>query len=331
MRVLGRSALERALPMERCIEAMAEAMRATTAGEADVPLRTYLHMREGGGKLVVMPGAVTSLNVFGLKIVSKFPRPANSPHGSHVGMVTLFDARDGLPLALLEGGLLTEIRTAAASALATRELAREDARTLAILGTGAQAWRHALAIPLVRPIEVVRLWGRTRANAEQLATALRARLGVRVEVAASAELAVRGADIVCTTTSAAEPLLFGRWLSPGMHINLVGSAIPTTAEVDAECVHASRVYVDSRTAAAAEAGELRAALVGDQSVDDIIVGELGEVLLGRIPARTSAHQITLYKSLGNAAQDVVAARAALDTAQRLDLGTHLDLAEIMHD
>jgi len=327
MRVLTRATLERALPISACIDAVEAAMIATSAGEADLPLRMNLPVRGTKGKLVVMPGVLASQRVFGLKIVSKFPRPAGDPHGSHVGMVVIFDADTGLPLALMEGGLLTEIRTAAASALATRTLSRPESSTLAILGTGAQAERHALAIPLVRPIRRVRIWGRSTERAAALAARLREQGLGDVTVAATAEDAVRGADIICTTTSSPEPILRGAWLEPGMHLNLVGSAIPTTAEVDVECVRRARIYVDLRASAAAEAGELRAAIAAGVVAADCVVGEIGEVLAGRAPGRASPADITLYKSLGVASQDLAAGLSAFRAAVEANLGHDLDLSE----
>jgi ornithine cyclodeaminase len=327
MRLLNRHQVERALPIAACIGAVETAMRATSAGEADLPLRTHLPIRGTAGKLVVMPGALTPAKVFGLKIVSKFPRPAGDPHGSHVGMVVIFDADTGLPLAMLEGGTLTEIRTAAASALATRELSRPDASVLAVLGTGAQAKWHALAMPVVRPIRQIRIWGRNPQRAAELAAQLRRTGGPEVLVLPDAAAAVSGADIVCTTTSSPTPILQGAWLAPGMHLNLVGSAIPTTAEVDTECVRRARFYVDSRSSAAAEAGELRAAIQAGVVTADHIVGEIGEVLAGKAPGRTAADQITVYKSLGVASQDLAAGLLAYRNAAAAGLGTDVDLME----
>ncbi len=327
MRVLARQALEQALSMPRCIEAMTQVMQAASAGETDVPLRSHLPIRGTKGKLVVMPGSAPGLGVFGLKIVSKYPRPPGSSVGTHVGMVIVFGTDEGLPQALLEGGTLTEIRTAAASALATRTLAREDASVLAILGTGVQAERHALAIPVVRPIRELRLWGRTVANARSLAERLGPMLNATIIVCDSAESAVRGADIVCTTTSSTSPVLNGEWLSPGTHVNLVGAAVASSAEADGRCLQRARIFVDSRSAAAAEAGELREALAAGLIEDTAILGEIGDVLLGRIPGRLDSTDITLYKSLGMAAQDLAAASAALEGALSLGLGFDLDLAE----
>lgn len=327
MRLLRRPEVERALSIADCIDAVADAMIATSAGLADLPLRTHLPVRGSAGKLVVMPGVLAPLRVFGLKIVSKFPRPAGDRHGSHVGMVVIFDADSGLPLALLEGGVLTEIRTAAASALATRTLSRPQSRVLAILGTGAQAKWHARAIPVVRPIDELRIWGRNAQNASALAAELRTETKLNVIVAPTVADATRGADIICTTTSSAQPILQGQWLEPGMHVNLVGSAVPTTAEADVECVRRARYFVDSRSAAAAEAGELKAAVAAGVVGNDHIVAEIGDVVAGRAAGRTGPDEITLYKSLGVASQDLAAGLRAYRSAVALELGTDIDLLE----
>lgn len=327
MRVLTRREVERALPVADCLEAVEQAMVATSTGEVDLPLRMHLPIRDSAGKLVVMPGMLGPQRVFGLKIVSKFPRPAGDPHGSHVGMVIIFDAGTGLPLAMLEGGMLTEIRTAAASALATRVLSRPESRVLAVLGTGAQAKWHARAIPVVRPIDQIRIWGRSVARATALAEQLRRAHGAELRVAATPAEAVWGADIVCTTTSSTEPVLRGEWLEPGMHLNLVGSAVASTAEVDVECVRRTRFYVDSRTSAAAEAGELRAALAAGAVTAGHVVGEIGEVLAKRAPGRATPDDITLYKSLGIASQDLAAGLRAYRNAFAMGLGYELDLVE----
>jgi ornithine cyclodeaminase/alanine dehydrogenase-like protein (mu-crystallin family) len=337
LRLLTASDLEALLPPAVCIAAVEAAMRATSRRDVVLPLRTSTDVPDTTGRLILMPGVLgatglasgtVASRVFGVKLVAKYVRPAGDPLGTHVGTVQLLDADRGCLLALLEGGTLTALRTAAASALATRTLAREDARVLTILGTGEEARRHAVAVATVREFREVRIWGRTPARADALADALRPALeasGLRVRTASSAEAAVDGADVVCTTTSAKEPILEGRWIAPGTHLNLVGSAIATTAEVDVECVRRSRVYVDYRPSAAAEAGELRRALAAGAIGEDHVVGEIGDVLLGRVEGRRSADEITLYKSLGIAAQDLAAAAWALAAAERDARGVVVDL------
>ena len=323
MLILTRTDVERLLPIDACIAAMDMAMRAASAGEAAMPLRQSMPIPHTAGKMVLMPGWLGgAAPVFDVKIVSKFPRAAGSAHGTHVGAVMLFDARDGLPIALLEGGSLTAIRTAAATALATRVLARPDARTLAVLGAGEQARNHVRAMRAVRPIDRVLVWARDPMKAQAFAAGLDA----RAEAVATAQSAVEQVDIICTTTSATDPVLLGAWLQPGAHVNLVGSAIPTAAEADVEAVARCRYFVDYRRAALAEAGELKRAIEAGRVTADHIAGEIGEVLLGRVEGRRNDREITLYKSLGIAAQDLAAAQAGVAAALAQGVGAQIDLS-----
>lgn len=299
-------------------------MRAVSAGRTDLPLRQYLNIPDTGGKFTLMPGYLDDPRCFGVKIVSKFPREPDSPYGSHVGAVMLFDAEQGIPVAMLDGSELTAIRTAAASALATRTLARDDSKTLAIIGTGMEALHHVQAICAVRSIQSVRIWGRTPVNAQALVAKVQSLCEAQVSPADSVTEAIAGADIICTTTSAKQPLLFGEQLSDGQHLNLVGAAIKEAAEVDAEVVRRSRFFTDYRPSALAQAGELAAAMEQGLSADEAIAGELGEVLAGDVEGRQSPEQITTYKSLGVAAQDLAAATVALANAESLSVGQIAD-------
>jgi ornithine cyclodeaminase len=325
MRVLKASDVEALLPMEICIELMAGAMQRVSEGRVVLPLRQFMPIPGTTGRLGLMPGYLAEPECFGLKIVSKFDRAAGSIHGSHVGAVMLFDAQEGVPLALLEGGTLTAIRTAATSALATRILARADAKTLLVCGTGEEAWRHIQALRHVRPFDRVLIWGRSAARVDALVS--RARQTLDCDCTRSPDLAValRSADVVCTTTSATEPYLAGRWLPEGIHLNLVGSAVAQFAEVDGEAVRRSRFYVDFRVAALQQAGELLAAIRCGVVDATHIVGEIGEVLLGTVPGRRTAEEITLYKSLGVAAQDLAAAHYLYQHAEATGAGVQLEL------
>ena len=323
MLILTRSDVERLLPIEDCIDAMDRAMRAASSGDALLPLRQAMPVPQSGGKLVLMPGWLGGERpLFDVKIVSKFPRAAGSAHGTHVGAVMLFNARDGLPMALIEGGALTAIRTAATSALATRTLSRPDSAVLTVLGAGEQARNHVRAIRAVRPIARVIVWARDGERARGFVDSL----DCPAEAASDARTAVHAADVICTTTSATDPVLLGAWVRPGAHINLVGSAIITAAEADADCVAQARYYVDYRPAALAEAGELKRAIDQGRVGEDHIVGEIGEVLLGRAPGRRTVEEITLYKSLGIAAQDLAAADALVLAAQAANGGLAIDLS-----
>jgi ornithine cyclodeaminase/alanine dehydrogenase-like protein (mu-crystallin family) len=287
-------------------------MRQVSAGETLLPLRHFLSIPGGEGKMVVMPGYVAEPASFGVKFVSKFPRAAGDRHGTHVGAVMICGADDGLPLALIDGATVTAIRTAATSALATDVLARPDARSLLILGAGEQARRHVEALRHVRRFERIAIWSRSRASAAALARE------VGAEVADDLDAAVGDADVICTTTSSTTPVLHGATLSPGCHVNLVGAALASSAEADAEVVRRSRFFVDYRAAA----GELLDSGLGEGH----IAGEIGEVLLGRVAGRSSADDITVYKSLGVTAQDLVAAHAVWAAAVAEDIGVEIDLS-----
>jgi ornithine cyclodeaminase len=326
--VLTRSDLERALPVEACIAAMREAMRATSERRCVLPLREFMPIPGKPGKLGLMPGYLGGDGeCFGVKIVSKFERPPGDPHGSHVGAVMLFNAATGLPVALLEGGTLTAIRTAATTAMATDALARADARCLAVFGTGEEAWHHIRTLLVVRPFDRVVVWGRSPERAAALIERLALPGTTHAEVATSLAAALAQADVVCTVTSAQEPFVRGEWLRPGVHLNLVGSAIPTAAEVDEATVAAGRFFVDYLDAARAQAGEFLRAVKSGAVSENHIAGEIGEVLLGRKPGRTSAAEITIYKSLGVTTQDLAAAQLALRIARAQGLGRELALSD----
>ncbi|MEY3269356.1 MAG: hypothetical protein RL480_2116 [Pseudomonadota bacterium] len=313
--------IETLFPMDRAIAAARSAMRQVSSGDTLLPLRQFLAIPDAPGKMAVMPGYIAHPPRFGLKTVSKFTNAAHS----HVGTVQLYDATNGQLLAIIEGGTLTAIRTAAASALATDLLARPDSHHLAILGTGEQARRHIEAMAAVRPISQIRIWGRNARNAEALAATLR-NADMPAIVAATVAEAVADADIVCTTTPAATPILHGQHVRPGTHVNLVGSAIPTTAEADTALVAMSQFYGDYRAATLAQAGEFRNAIAAGLITADHLIGEIGELILGRIPGRQDDTAITLYKSLGVTAQDLTAADAILEAARAHGMGQEINLA-----
>lgn len=330
MRIIPQSDVERLLPVGPCVDVMHDAMIAVSRGDVTLPIRQFMPVPGAAGKMAIMPGSLHEAGVsdeasFGIKLVCKYQRPHGDPLGTHVGMVLLFDSAKGVPLAMLEGSSLTSVRTSAASALATRLLAREDATRLAIIGNGEQAMRHIVAMQAVRPIEHVTVWGRDPLRASEFAEAASAKCRVPVVTADSAAAAVAEADIICTTTSASDPVLKGSDLKPGQHINLVGAAIPTSAEVDSDAVKRVRFYVDYRPAAMAAAGELLKAIEAGVVTEDHIVAEIGEVAAGEAPARRSADEITCYKSLGVSAQDLAAGYAIWRAAEAEGAGTEVDL------
>lgn len=308
MRFIDKDEIARRLTYERCILIVREAMIAFSKGETKQLLRSIITLKEGR-LFGVMPGAMGAEAPFGAKLISVFKENFAKGVQSHQGVVVLFDPDTGAPVCVLHAGEITAIRTAAASAVATDALARKDAKWLAILGYGEQAGTHARAIGKVRELEAITVWGRSPERAAAFAAKTERELGVAVIVAPSARVCVADADVVCTVTGAAEPVLEGKWLRPGTHINIVGSSYAGPAEVDNDTVVRARFIADSREGVLAQGAEFlrakQAGLVGD----DHVVGEIGEVLVGKIPGRQSDDQITAYKSLGHIVQDLASAWA----------------------
>jgi ornithine cyclodeaminase len=264
-------------------------------------------------RLGIMPGAMPGIGRFGLKVVSLSSDAPRFGLSSHQGMMLLFDDRTGPPLGVVDCHALTRLRTAAASAVATRALARADSKVLAIIGTGDLAAPHIAAISAVRPIDRVIVWGRSKEKAEALAGGR-----AHMHVAEDIREAVAEADIVCTLTGSPTPLLMGEWLKPGQHVNLVGSSIRAAREADDDVVVRSHFIADSRAHALAQAGELCHAIEQGRVGEGHVAGEIGEVLSGAVAGRSSPDQITVYKSLGHTAQDMSVADVALSRAAKSD-------------
>jgi ornithine cyclodeaminase len=256
-----------------------------------------------------MPGAMGAHAPFGAKLISVFPENFSRGIQSHQGLVILFDPESGAPVCVLHAGEITAIRTAAASAVATEVLARNDARRLAILGYGEQAATHARAIGKVRNLASIVIWGRSLERARVFAERMQAELGLPVTAARDVKEAIAEADIVCTVTSAAEPILKGEWVRPGTHLNLVGSSYAGPAEVDSDLVVRSRFIVDSREGVLNQGAEFLRARAAGLIDDRHIVAEIGQVLAGEVEGRRSADEITVYKSLGHVVQDLATAWA----------------------
>jgi ornithine cyclodeaminase len=318
------------LPMADCIEAMAEALRTLARGGALLPLRQVVRLSDGRNAFALMPAALDAPASLGAKVITVFPGNDATPFDSHQGAVLLFDQERGRLLAILDASSITALRTAAVSAVATRLLARPESRALALLGAGVQAMTHLEAIRLVRSIDEVRVWSRSSGRATRFAERVSERLaagGPRVVVAASAEAAVAGADIVCTVTSAREPVLHGAWLAPGTHVNAVGASLPTARELDTAAVAGARLYVDRRESAINEAGDYLIPKGEGAIGDDHIVAEIGELLLDE-PAREgrrSPVEITVFKSLGLAIEDVAAAHRIYARAVATGAGSWVEL------
>ncbi|MDQ6713562.1 MAG: ornithine cyclodeaminase family protein [Candidatus Dormibacteraeota bacterium] len=322
--VLNGEEVTRLLPMPECIKVMRDALAALARGEALVPLRTVMRVPGVSGFLGLMPGYISPLKgqegALGLKAVSVFPGNANRGIDTHQGAVLLFEADTGRLSALMDGAAITAIRTAAVSGVATDLLARSNASELAILGAGVQARTHIEAIAAVRPLRRIRIWSRNPERAAALASELRPKVNVPIEGEASAEAAVRGADIVATVTASAEPILRRGWLKEGVHINAVGSSIPTSREIDTATMVAARLIVDRRESALAESGDLLIAIQEGAVTDDHVQAELGEVIIGKNPGRRSPTELTLFKSLGIAVEDVASAAYLLRRARETGTG-----------
>lgn len=325
MLVLNQKEVTELLPMGACIDVMASTLATLARGDAVLPLRTIVVYPDGTGAFAVMPAYMGTPRTVGAKVITVMPGNHGTAFDSHQGAVLLFDADNGSVAAILDATPVTAIRTAAVSGVATRELARKDASTLAIIGSGVQAYTHLQAMCAVRPIKTLRVYSRNRANCQKLVDAARDRFKLDASVAATGADAVRGADIVCTTTSSKEPVLFGEWLTPGTHINAVGSSQPIARELDAQTVIRSRLYVDRRESALREAGDLLPLLNSGDITADHIVAELGDVLIGKAAGRASDAEITLFKSLGLAVEDLAAASYVYAEAVRRGVGTEVAL------
>ena len=308
MRFIDREEVARRLTYEKCIPIVREAMIAFSRGESKQLLRSIIPLSEGR-LFGVMPGAMGAHAVFGAKLISVFHENFARGVQSHQGLVIVFDPESGAPVCAVHAGELTAIRTAAASAVATDALARQDARRLALLGYGEQAGTHARAIKEVRDLESIVVWGRSPERARAFAERMQAELSLPVVAAGNAQAAVAEADIISTVSAATEPILLGRWVRPGTHVNLVGSGFAGPVEVDNDLVVRSRFIADSREGVLQQGAEFlrakQAGLVGDEH----IVAEIGQVLAGAIEGRRSAEEITVYKSLGHVVQDLSTAWA----------------------
>jgi len=308
MRFISREEISRRLTYEMCIPIVRQAMIAFSKGETKQLLRSIITLSDGR-LFGVMPGAMGAHAAFGAKLISVFHGNFARGVQSHQGLVVLFEPENGAPVCVLDAGEITAIRTAAASAVATDALARKDCRRLALLGYGEQAQTHARAISKIRNLESIVVWGRSPERAQAFARAMQAELSIPVSAAGDVQAAVFEADIICTVTSASEPILKGAWVRPGTHLNLVGSSYAGPSEVDNDLVVRSRFIADSREGVLNQGAEFlrakKAGLIGD----DHIVAEIGQVLAGEIPGRRSPDEITVYKSLGHIVQDLASAWA----------------------
>lgn len=315
MLVLDEDAVGEALPMRECIDAMERAFASAARGAFVQPLRLITWQPDGRGGIASMPAYLDG--VLGAKLITVFPQNRTAGLESHQGIVALHESQNGRLLAILHAGAITGIRTAAVSGLATRLLANPDAVELALLGSGVQAASHLRAMREVRAIRRARVWSRTPQNARVFAE--RETLpGLPVVACESVEEAVEGAHIVCTLTAATAPIVQRKYLAKGAHINSVGASVSGFRELDSSVVQEARVYVDMRDTALRESDDLR------ELPHDRVIGELSEMVTGTCSLRTNRDDLTLFKSVGMAIEDLAAAQFVYDRARERGLGVHVD-------
>jgi len=295
------------LPMNECIEVMEKMFLSLAAGECLQPLRNIMRLPHGNGVLGMMPGYAGHLDVMGIKVITVFHANSEAGLPSHQGIVMLFDATNGQPLMLFDALEITAIRTAAASAVATKLLARRDASMLAIIGSGEQAQRHIESIMLVRKIKQINTWSRKEENAVKLAEKISEKYPVAVKLCKNVKEAVENADIICTVTASKEPVLRGEWVKAGSHINAVGSSTPMARELDTTAIVKSKLFTDCYESVFNEAGDFLIPKKEGAITDDHVKGDIGEVLSGTKKGRKNNEEITIFKSLGIAAEDIFSA------------------------
>lgn len=320
--VLDTNDVLRLLTTHNCIELMAATLADLARGKFYQPLRMIVRPPEASGLMGLMPAYRSSDPVaYGLKAICVFPENPKMGKDAHQGSVMLFDGKTGELLSLMNASPITAVRTAAVSAVATRLLAREDACELAIVGSGVQARSHLAALACVRPIKRTRVVSRTRANADKFVTEMRAHFSFEITAVHTAQEALDGADIIVTVTNSHEPVIDKRWVSPGAHINAIGTHSAAAREIDGATMAASRLFVDRRESALNEAGDFVLAMKEGLIGADSIVGEIGELLTGEKRGRETPEEITLFKSLGLAIEDLACADYLFRRAQEEKVGT----------
>lgn len=313
------------MPMQDCIELMAGALSALARGEVHQPLRTIVRPPDARGLLGLMPAYRSGEDgAFGLKAICVFPGNPAQGKDAHQGAVTLFSRDTGELLALMNASEITAIRTAAVSAVATRLLARENAQQLGIIGAGVQARTHLKALACVRSIKHARVAARNIEHAERLVREMQSQVQFPIEAVRENEDAVRGADLIVTATSSLEPVINKDWISAGAHVNAIGTHSPNSREIDSATMAAAQIFVDRRESALNESGDYLLAAKEGVIGPENILGEIGELLTGTKQGRTSADQITLFKSLGLAIEDVVCADYLYQKAQAQNVGSWVD-------
>ena len=320
--ILNQQEVESLLPMAECIPLMADALRSLARGEMAQPLRMIIAPPGAKGLLALMPAhRATGPAAYGVKVIGVFPDNPAKGLDAHQGSVILLSGETGEVMALMNASAITAIRTAAVSGVATDLLARDTAGDLALIGAGVQARTHLEAMACVRQIKRARVASRDFDSAKRFAEAMQARYAFPIEAVETAEAAVRGADLIVAATSSREPVIRREWVAPGAHLNLVGASVPAAREADSATIAAASLFVDRRESTLNESGDYLLALQEGAIGPDHIRAEIGEVLIGDRPGRASAEEITLFKSLGLAVEDLASAVYLYRRAQERQAGT----------
>lgn len=325
MLVVSEPEARRLIDIDDLIAALERAHAAFSTGGAVMPVRQVVPLPEINGRITTMPAYLGESRALGVKVVTYFAGNAKKNLPAILAAIQLYDPETGKLAAVIDGTYITAIRTACASAAATKVLARRDAPVLGILGAGVQAAAHVRALCRVRDIGAARIYSPSGASAKRLKDELQAEIKAAIDPVASAEAAVRDADLVVTATTAKQPILKYDWLKPGAHVNAVGSHRPDFREIDGATMARAKVFVDSRAAIMAECGDVLLAIKEGAIAEGDASVEIGEVLAGKKTGRTAPNEITLYKSVGIAIQDVAAAELVYRKAREKNLGVEVDL------
>ena len=324
-RLLTEDQVKTLLPIADLIAAMEAAVARFSAREVQQPVRTVLTVGPSHAFFGVMPAYIAQPALLGAKLVTVFNENHARGLPSHLATIALFDAETGALVALMDGRYITEMRTAAVSAVSARHLSHPSAATLGIIGSGVQARSHLEAYAEVRAIKEVRVWSPQPRNRERFVEEMTARVPARIRATDTAAEAVRGADLIVLATSCESPVVEADWIDPGAHVVSVGACRPTQREMDPQLVANARLFVDSKAAALVESGDVVIGIREGRFDSDHVVGELGEVVLGRVGGRTRSDEITVFKSLGMAVEDIVAADLVFRRASESGAGTELTL------
>ena len=325
MLVLSEEQVRSLIDIEELITALGQAHIQYSTGKAVMPVRLVVPLPQIQGRITSMPGYLTQDKALGMKVVTYFQNNPKQDLPAILATIMLFSAETGQLMAVMDGSFITAVRTACASAMATKALANPHTPLLGILGAGVQARAHIQALSRVKKLQRIKIYSPLGMSAQRVRQELESEIGVDIEVAASAEETVSDCDLVVAATTAREPILESEWLKPGAHINAVGSHRPDYREIDGATLARSKIVVDSREAIMAECGDILLAIKDNAITEASIYAEIGEVLAGTKPGRTSASELTLYKSVGIAVQDVATAQLVYRKAVELKVGTNVDI------